>query len=156
MRFINYPVKADVTLTYDSLNRLLTASEATFGMVSFDYKPYGPLDYEDNNQWPNSRVSYAYDSNRLRNGLTLAQPGGNWTQGYHYDNAWRLDTVSGSSGTFSYGYESPSPWVHTISLPNSGSIRRNPDSVGRLQETLLRNAGGTTLNRHYYELTFWR
>ena len=97
-------------------------------------------------------MTYSYDSDRRLSGLSLAQPSaGPWTHGYTYDGAGRLQTVSGSSGNFTYGYENPSDWIHPIALANGGSVRRNPDSLGRLQDTLLRDASQVILNRHFYE-----
>ena len=151
-RSIDYPNQADVTLVYDSLNRLLSAGDSTFGTVSFNYTSFGTLAYEESLPWPSSRVTYSYDSDRRLSGLSLAQPSaGPWTHGYTYDGAGRLQTLSGSSGNFTYGYENPSDWIHSIALANGGSVRRNPDSLGRLQDTLLRDASQVILDRHFYE-----
>jgi hypothetical protein len=49
-------------------------------------------------------VTLSYTS-RLRISLTLAQPViGNWPHAYTWDNARRLDTLTGSSGSFDYDY----------------------------------------------------
>lgn len=155
LRFIDYLLKADVALDYDSLNRLIRVSDASFGTVNFDYTPYGTLWYEDTAAWANSRVTYSYNMNRLRDGLRLAQPTGvDWTQNYGYDSAGRLRTLTGSAGAFTYNYLSPSAWVHSINLPNNSSINNTPDGVGRLQETALKNSSLVNLNRHFYTHDF--
>jgi len=54
--------------------------------------------------WANDAVSYTYN-NRLRGSLSLLQPGADpWLQGYGYDQAWWLVSVSSPAGAFGYGY----------------------------------------------------
>jgi RHS repeat-associated protein len=106
-------------------------------------------------------VTLGYTS-RLRTSLTLAQPTiGNWTHSYTWDNARRLDTVTGSSGSFDYDYiaaatsgDYASRLVKKLTVPTTSAgpnITNLWDTTGRLTETKLVN-GGTTFNRHAYVL----
>ena len=65
--------------TYDSVGHLLTA---------------GGL-------WPADTVSFTY-TNRLRATLSV---GSAWSQGYGYDPAKRLTTLTSPAGSFSYTYD---------------------------------------------------
>jgi hypothetical protein len=80
-----------------------------------------------------------------------------WTHTYTYDNARRLSSVGGISGTFNYTYTSASGTtasrlIHRITLPTTSagpSITNTYDNVGRLLTTHMRN-GGTVFNKHDY------
>ncbi len=61
--------------------------------------------------WASDTVTYSYDNGRLRSGLTLQQPTGNWTNGYTWDAGRRLSTETSQAGTFSYNYGSVAEFV---------------------------------------------
>jgi YD repeat-containing protein len=46
--------------------------------------------------------------NRLRTALSLQEPTGTWTDGFAYDAAKRLTSVTSPAGTFGYTYTSGS------------------------------------------------
>ena len=107
-------------------------------------------------------VQVEHITSRLRTSLTLAQPTiGNWTHSYTWDNARRLDTLTGSSGSFDYDYiaaatsgDYASRLVKKLTVPTTSAgpnITNIWETTGRLTETKLVN-GGTTLNRHAYVL----
>ena len=50
-------------------------------------------------------VTNTYNNARLRSGLVLQQPTGTWTNGFTWDAAHRLSTVSSPAGTFTYTYK---------------------------------------------------
>jgi len=54
--------------------------------------------------WASDTVTNLYNTARMRIGLGLAQSTGAWTNGFTYDAAHRLATVSSPAGTFTYTY----------------------------------------------------
>jgi hypothetical protein len=133
------------------------------GVITNTYTYYagGQLATEATPQWASSTVTLGYTS-RLRTSLTLAQPTiGNWTHSYTWDSARRLDTLTGSSGSFDYDYIAAatsgsyaSRLVKKLTVPTTSAgpnITNLWDTTGRLTETKLVN-GGTTFNRHAYVL----
>jgi YD repeat-containing protein len=86
-------------------------------------------------------VSYGYN-NGLRVALTNALPTGAWTNGYRYDGARRLSSITCPAGTFSYLYQtgvggaSASPaLVRKLTLATSAYITNTFDSSGPLLST---------------------
>src|SRR5439155_21703157 len=71
------------------------------GTTAFAYYAGGLLHTEDG-PWANDTVTYTYNNARLRSGLSLQQPTGTWTNGFGWDAAHRLSSVSSPAGTFSY------------------------------------------------------
>jgi RHS repeat-associated protein len=158
---VNYPATADLAFEYDALNRVV--KDARNGVITNTYTYYagGQLKTEATPQWASSTLTLGYTS-RLRTSLTLAQPTiGNWTHTYTWDNARRLDTLTGSSGTVDYDYIAAatsgsyaSRLVTKLAVPTTSAgpnITNRWDTTGRLTETKLVN-GGTTFNRHAYAL----
>ena len=89
--------------------------------------------------------------NRLRVGLGLQQPTGNWTNGFAYDAAKRLTGVTSPAGTFTYTYDASRLNLPVnLALPNSSYITNIYDPVARLLTTLLKTSGGTTLDAAEY------
>ncbi len=120
----------------------------------------GQLATEATPQWASSTVTLGYIS-RLRSSLSLTQPTNTWTHAYTWDNARRLDTLTGSSGSFDYDCiaaatsgDYASRLVKKLTVPTTSAgpnITNLWDTTGRLTETKLVN-GGTTFNRHAYVL----
>ena len=52
----------------------------------------------------------------------LQQPTGTWTNGFGYDSAHRLATVTFSAGIFTYTYKGPGTLVTNLALPNTAKI----------------------------------
>jgi len=90
--------------------------------------------------------------NRLRSALSLQQPTGAWTNGFIYDPAKRLTSVTSAAGSFGYqlAATAPSRLPIKISLPNAAYITNIYDSVARLSATYLKNSGNTTLDSYAY------
>ena len=120
------------------------------GTTKYTYYAGGLLNTEDGS-WSSDSVSYTYN-NRLRASLSLQQPTGTWTNGYTWDAAHRLSTVSSSAGTFTYTYpdSQPSTLVKKLSLPNRSYITNTYDNVARLTGTYLDNSSNTVLDKSEY------
>jgi RHS repeat-associated protein len=147
---IDYAVSTDVSFQYDALNRAITMVDAV-GTTAYGYAAGGQLWTEDG-PFGSDTVTNSY-SNRLRTGLSLAQPTGSWTNGFGYDAAKRLTNVTSQAGTFIYtlgGVSYASPLPKKILLPNTSYITNTYDSVARLTGTWLKNSSHSTLNSHEY------
>jgi YD repeat-containing protein len=90
--------------------------------------------------------------NRMRTALSLQQASGAWTNGFAYDGAKRLTSLTSQAGTFDYAYLSglPSALVAGIGLPNSSYVTNFYDDDARLLATYLKNSGNTTLDSALY------
>jgi RHS repeat-associated protein len=90
-------------------------------------------------------------ANRLRTGLGLQQPTGEWTNGFTYDAARRFKTITSRAGTFTYYYKTGAQALMSgIALPNTSFITNFYDSDARLTATYLKTSGGTTLDSAIY------
>ena len=146
---VDYPSgTTDILLAYDALNRVTNMVDAA-GTTKYTYKPGGLLESEDG-PWTSDTVTNLYNNARLRSGLHLQQPTGTWTNGFTYDAAHRLATVSFAGGTFTNTYKGPGNLVTNLSLPNTSKITNAFDSVARLTGTYLVNSSGSVLNKHEY------
>lgn len=120
------------------------------GTTTYAYTAGGQLWTEDG-PFSNDTVTNIY-VNRLRTALSLQQPTGLWTNGFGYDAAKRLTSVTSPAGTFTYQLPGtrPSTLVTRLDLPNSSYITTTYDNVARLTGTHLKNSSHTTLNSHQY------
>ncbi len=127
------------------MNRLTNMVDSV-GATKYTYDGAGKLVSEDG-PWASDTVSYTY-VNRLRTGLSLAQPNASpWLQTYAWDAAKRLANTASPAGAFGYYYDSSKPLlVQQISLPSGASVVQGYDPVGRLNATLLRSSTSSTLN----------
>ncbi len=92
-------------------------------------------------------------NNRLRTGLSLAQPTGKWTNSLGYDAAKRLTSVTSPAGTFTYtlaAASAASPLPKKLLLPNTSYITNTYDSVARLKGTYLKTSGHVVTNKYEY------
>src|SRR5207249_7656846 len=121
------------------------------GTTKYTYYAGGLLNTEDG-PWASDTVSYTYNNARLRSGLTLQQPTGTWTNGFTYDAAHRLSTVTSPVGTFNYQYPNnqPSTLIQKLVLPNTSYITNTYDNVARLAGTYLDNSSNTILDKSEY------
>jgi len=129
------------------------------GTSGFSWTAAGQLAGEDG-PWDNDGVSYGY-THRLRTSLGLAQPNASaWSQGYSYDDYWRLGTVTSPAGTFTTQYKqvyasdlgyTASDLVERLTQPSGAYIHNSFDGLARLLSTGLTNSSGTRLNTHAYE-----
>lgn len=151
LKTINYQHSQAINLSYDVLNRLTTMVDAV-GITVYGYDAVGQMLSEDG-PWANDTVSYTY-ANRLRTGLSLQAPNASaWSQGYGYDTARRLTSVSSPAGIFNYtlgGASAASPLIKKLLLPNGAYITNSFDSVARLLSTALENSGNTNLDAYTY------
>ena len=137
----------DITLQYDVLNRVTNMVDAA-GTNKYTYYAGGLLRTEGG-LWASDTVTNFYNNARLRSGLHLQQPTGTWTNGFTYDAAHRLATVSFSGGTFTNAYKGPGNLLTNLSLPKGAKITNAFDNVARLTGTYLVSSGGV-LNKHEY------
>jgi RHS repeat-associated protein len=146
---INYPTSTDVRFTYDPLNRVSTMVDAV-GTTVYSYTAGGQLLTEDG-PFSSDTVTNTYQ-NRLRVGLGLQQPTGNWTNGFIEDVSGRVTNVTSQAGTFSYFYPSGKASLLTagILLPNTAYITNSFDNVARMTGTYLKNNGSTILDSYVY------
>jgi len=145
---VAYPVSPAQRYQYDALNRLTNMVDAV-GTTAYTYTSGGFLHTEDG-PFASDTVTNYYN-NRLRVGLGLQQPTGSWTNGFTYDEAKRLTSVTSPAGTFNYYYDSTRlGLVDQLSLPNSSYISNTYDPVARLLSTLLNNSSSTTLDSASY------
>jgi len=120
------------------------------GTTVYGYDQVGQL-LSEGGLWPNDTVSYAY-ANRLRTGMGVSAPNASaWTQGYGYDSARRLTTVSSLAGAFGYVYDPVQlQRVDKLTLPEGACITNTFDVNARLLSTALANSGGTNLDAESY------
>jgi len=146
---IAYPVSTSVQLTYDALNRLTSMVDAA-GTTTCTYWPGGLLKTEGG-LWANDTVTNFYFQ-RLRTSLVLQQPTGTWTNGFAYDAAKRLSSVTSRAGSFSYQYRATNieNLVATLTLPNGAAITNDFDDLAHLTKTHLRTSAGALTNKHEY------
>src|SRR5271156_228196 len=130
------------------LNRLTNMVDGV-GTNRYTYTSGGFLATEGG-VFANDVVTNIY-TNRLRIGLSLAQPTGSWTNAFGYDAAKRLTSVTSPAGAFNYTYDpNRQREVDSLSLPNSCVITNDYDPVARLLGTFLNNSSGTTLDSARY------
>lgn len=149
---IAYHSSHGIALAYDMLNRLTNMVDAV-GTTYYTYNGAGLLLTEDG-PWPDDTVTYSYNYQRLRTGLSLLAPNASpWAQTYGYDAAERLTNVTSPAGVFGYllgGSAAASPLPKKLVLPNGAYITNYYDSVARLLSTSLKNSANAVLNSHAY------
>ena len=146
----DYPTSPDLHFAYDALRRLTNLVDAV-GMTRYQYTSAGLLQSEDG-PFENDMVSYGY-TNRLRSSVSLPDAAGGpaWTQGYGYDAAARLASVSSPAGVFGYTYgTTPANRPSLLNLPGGSQIGYTYDGLARLTGTELKDPTGTSLHRHTY------
>ena len=130
------------------LNRITNMVDAA-GTTAYGYAASGQLWTEDG-PWANDTVTNTYN-NRLRTGLSLAQPTGSWTNAFNYDGAKRLTNFTSQAGAFDYTLVGQASRLsQKISLPNSSYITNTYDTVARLTGTWLKTSTNGTLDSATY------
>ena len=146
-----YSSGTGITATYDELNRIVSMSDAA-GSSAFTHQNFGAFQgalATEDGPWASDTVTYVY-ANRLPQSLTLAQPSGNWSEGYGYDGLLRLHTLTSAAGTFTYTYNGVGRQIQNLSLPGSGNnIANTYDAVGQLLTTALTH-GSTVFDSEAY------
>ncbi len=150
---IVYPASSNISLAYDALNRLTNMVDGV-GTTLYGYDAVGQVLSEDG-PWNDDTVNYTY-TNRLRASLAVVAPNASpWSQGYGYDAARRLASVTSPAGSFSYGYTgvlagASGSLVSALRLPNGAYITNRFDTMARLLSTALQSSQPSTLNSHQY------
>ena len=143
---VGYPASHIITLDYDAMNRLTNMNDAA-GTTKYGYDAVGQLLSEDG-PWSGDTVSYTYQ-NWLRTSLSVN--GSAWTNGYSYDLARRLTSVTSPAGAFGYTYDPTRlQRVNSVSLPNGAHIANSFDSVARLTRTAMMSSCGVNLDSYAY------
>ena len=143
---VDYPISHFITLDYDAMKRLTNMVDAA-GTTKYSYNALGQLLSEDG-PWSGDTVSYTYQ-NRLRTSFSVN--GTAWTNGYCYDLARRLTSVSSPAGIFGYDYDPIRlQRVNSVSLPNGANIANTFDNVARLTRTALMSSSGVNLDSYAY------
>src|SRR5581483_7024726 len=145
---VTYPVSPLVTFAYDVLNRVTNMLDAV-GTTRYTYTAVSQLLSEDG-PWSNDTITYGYTAMQ-RTSLSLQQPVSSWTNGFAYDNAKRLTSVTSPAGAFAYYYDAVrSTLPAEITLPNTSYITNVYDGNARLLTTTLKNSAGATLDAAQY------
>jgi YD repeat-containing protein len=121
------------------------------GASAFAYQNFGAFQSAlaaENGPWAADTVTHSY-SNRLPAYLTLAQPGGSWTESYGFDNLLRLHTLASGAGTFTYTYNGAGQQIQSLSLPGASSIANTYNAAGQITETALSHSS-TNLDSQSY------
>lgn len=153
LTYVDYTNSPDITLRYDSMNRLTNMVDAV-GSTTYAYNSASQLLSEDG-PWANDTVSSTY-TERLRTGLALVHPSESpWVQSYSYDSMKRLTDIVSPAGAFGYSYSvdgnpSPSSLVRKLSLPGGNFITNTFDNVSRMTGTTLKTAANSVVNSHGY------
>jgi len=139
-----------VSLQHEALDRTTNMVDAA-GTTKYTYYTGGLLNTEDG-PFVSDTVTNTYNNARMRSGLVLQQPVGSWTNGFTWDAAHRLSTVSSPAGTFAYSYKlgQASRLPIKLALPNGAYITNTYDNVARLTGTYLDNSSNTILDKSEY------
>ncbi len=130
------------------MNRLTNMLDAA-GTTRYTYTAVSQLLSEDG-PWSNDTITYGYTAMQ-RTSLSLQQPTSSWTNGFAYDNAKRLTSVTSPVGTFDYYYDAARAMLpEEITLPNTSYITNVYDGNARLLTTTLKNSAGATLDAAQY------
>jgi RHS repeat-associated protein len=153
---VTYSSGAGITAGYDSLNRIVTMSDAV-GSSAFNYQNFGPfwsaLSSEDG-PWASDTMIRSYLINGQPNAFGL----GTWSGSYGYDSMRRLTNITSSAGAFTYHYENATGnQIASLGLPGSSTISYGYDPAGLLTSTALSH-GGTALDSYTYsyDAVGWR
>jgi RHS repeat-associated protein len=133
-----------VSYALDALHQVIGMADQV-GTTQFGHTPTGQLQSETA-PWPGSTLTLGYTEG-LRTSLSL----GSFSVGYHYDSAWRLDTLSSSAGSFGYSYDPQRSTLPTLlTLPNGAWVTNHYDALARLDYTALVNPWGHVLDAYGY------
>jgi RHS repeat-associated protein len=147
---IDYAASSDVRFQFDALNRITNMVDGV-GTTVYTYLHGGQLLTEDG-PFASDTVTNVYNG-RLRTGLGLQQPTGNWTNGFTYNLAAQLTSVASQAGSFDYYLAATapaSPLVKKLNLPNGAYLTNNYDTVARVLTNRLNNSSHTTLDFSAY------
>jgi RHS repeat-associated protein len=148
LTYIDYPHSTNVSLQYDSLNRLTNMVDAS-GTTKYTYTAGNQL-LTETQPFASSSITNTY-VNRSRTSLSLQQPAGVWTNAFTYDAAGRLTNVASPAGSIGWTMATPGPTlIRRVSLPNSCYIINGYDSMWRETISWLRNSANTTLDSAEY------
>ncbi len=100
-------------------------------------------------------IAHSYDTLKRRNGIAAVLGSTTLTaQGFGYDNASRLKTVTGNGETAIYGYDPNADLLISVSLQDSGVLRmtsqRHYDLAGRLDSVKTLNAANAEMFKADY------
>ena len=117
---------AQVTYTYDYLNRPTQVTDTQGGTINWSYNAIGQLLSETT---MNSVVFYNYNAARQRTSMTVQ---GRPSVNYGYDMAGRLSSISQGAESFGYNYDILSR-LESLTRPNGVITSYEYDTVNRLK-----------------------
>ena len=151
MTGINYPNDADVSISYNNLDKPTSMTDA-LGTTTFGYDNAARLTSVDG-PWQNDTVSYAYDAEGRRSALGVQKPDGTVDQtGYVYDALGRLDQITSSAGTFNYNYQGDTSRITQLLMPNGTKTNYTYTALGELD--VLQNVGVGNANISRYDYNY--
>lgn len=121
--------------TYDRAGRPAILSDAA-GSHTLAYNSNGELqgDQVAGGVLDGVNVSVGFDSYLRRNSLQASRSAvGLMSQTYGYDGTSRLQTITGSGQTITYGYNPARGLLETTTYSSGTNITRGHDALGRLQ-----------------------
>jgi len=143
-----YASSPELKYRYNLFNRLTNMVDG-IGTTVFTYHAGGNLAGEDG-PWANDTISYVYTNGNRRHSLSLLQPTGTWTDSIAYDGMGRPQSLTSKAGTFTYTYKNGSAFWTNLALPNSASIVRSNDAIGRIVGSWLKTTYGSNADINVY------
>jgi len=150
---IAYPASGTVKFTYDVLNRVTNMVDS-LGTTRYTYDAAGQL-LTASGPFSSDTLTNTY-SNRRRVALALQEPSGHvWTNGFGWDLAGRLTSVTSPAGGFAYAYMAldstfSGRLVQELAFPSGAYITNFYDPVARLVGTVLESSGSSALDAALY------
>ncbi len=141
----------DVTFAYDRSGRPKTIADGA-GVRSLAYHPSAQLAGETyvSGMLAGFSVTRSFDESHRISGIAVPSV---VSASYTYDSASRLDTVTSSQNSVTYGYHADSSLVRSVAFRNAGGERlvttKNYDRLNRLRSTASAPTSGTAISTAY-------
>ena len=144
---IDYPNTADVTFSYDGLDRLSSMTDG-LGTTGYSYDALDEISSIDG-PWANDTLSYAYDALGRETGVGLD---GTTVSTYGYDDLGRLSGLNSLAGNFTYNYAGDSGLLSQINFPNGAKSTFTYDALERLTQVQSQTSSAANIAKFAYTL----
>lgn len=150
----NYPNMADVTMSYNALNRMTQVVDGV-GTHTFTYDNLGKMLAQDG-PFANDAQSFTYDTlQRVQShSVERGASGGTQSQSHSYDSLGRLVALSSTGtqgvGNFSYNYVGLTNLLSSLNRPNGTETVQNYDGLQRLTAVNNLSPSDTVQDRYGY------